>query len=334
MPQKGFTATRWTIDNDRITIYPYRIFFIISLVLAVIFGGLLVSYKIVERGNASATGLIALLLGGIVFIFLTVSNIQITFDRPTGIMQQKLWGLIPVRSIPFGRLYGVNRVTLVGGGFNFRIFPMNNKYGKGIIISSSYAKETNANAIAFSQEVIPLIHEYIAQYAPLTAHATSPITTYRYFSEKAGVYTLKTPQIATVITGIALVILGIHECIATPQWIHTDDTTGKILVLSFCFGLGLLFLLGAFTRVVFNPSTRTIERISPIGIGNRKYSFNDFSGFRTVRKSYNMIYAGTELQMYFTLSGAKQPAVMMVHTIRQSRKIEHYIEEIQSIMEK
>jgi hypothetical protein len=90
----------------------------------------------------------------------------------------------------------------------------------------------------------------------------------------------------------------------------------------------------AFTRIIFNPTARTIERISPIGIGNKKYSFNDFSGFRTVRKSYNMIYAGTELQMYFTLPDAKQPAVMAIDTIRQSRKIEHFIEEIKSIMEK
>ncbi|HEY8920775.1 MAG TPA: hypothetical protein VIM87_30265 [Chitinophaga sp.] len=333
MPQKGLTKTRWTIDDARITIYPYRVFFIFSIVLGVLFGGLLLLYITVERNAANTMGSVALLLAAIVILFLAYSRTQIIFDRTTGSMQQKMLGLIPIRTIPFDRLHGVNTVTQQYGGFNFRIFPKNNKYGKGIIISSGYGKETDPNAIAFSQEVIPLIHEYIAQYTPLAEHTNNTITAYKYFNEKAGVYILKNQKAGTIIMGIALLALGIHECTGTP-WIKTDGTTGRIVFIVISLGLGLIFLLAAFTRILLNPAARTIERISPIGIGNKKYAFEDFSGFRTVRKSYNMIYAGTEVQMFFTPPNTKQPAVVVVSTIRQSRKIERFIEEIKSIMEK
>lgn len=333
MPQKGLTKTRWTIDDACITIYPYRVFLIFSIVLGVLFGGLLFLFITIERSSANTMGSVALLLAAIVILFLAYSRTQIIFDRTTGNMQQKLLGLIPIRTIPFDRLHGVNTVTQQYGGFNFRIFPKNNKYGKGITISSGYGKETDPNAVAFSQEVIPLIHEYIAQYAPLAEHTNSNITAYQYFNENAGVYTLKNKKAGTIIIGIVLLALGIHECTGS-AWIQTNGTTGRIIFLLCCFGLGLIFLLAAFTRIILNPTARTIERISPIGIGNKKYAFGDFSGFRTVRKSYNMVYAGTEVQMYFTPPNVKQPNVMVVSTIRQSRKIERFIEEIKSIMEK
>lgn len=333
MPQKGLTKTRWTIDDARIIIYPYRVFLIFSIVLGVLFGGLLFLFTTVERSSANTMGSVALLLAAIVILFLAYSRTQIIFDRSNGSMQQKLLGLIPIRTIPFDRLHGVNTVTQQYGGFNFRIFSKNNKYGKGITISSGYGTETNPNAVAFRQEVIPLIHEYIAQYAPLTEHTNSAITTYQYFNENAGIYKLKNKKAGAILIGIAMLALGIHECTGT-AWIHTNGTTGKIVAICFCFGIGLIVLLAAFTRVILNPAARTIERISPIGIGGQKYSFNDFSGFHTVRKSYNMVYTGTDVQMYFTPPGAKQPSVMTVSSIRQSRKIERFIEEIKSIMEK
>jgi hypothetical protein len=220
-------------------------------------------------------------------------------------------------------------VTQRPGGFNFRIFTKANKYGRGTMISSRYGKDTDPNAVAFCNEVIPLIHQYLDAVAPLKPENTE-ITDYEYFIEGDGIYTLKAKKAGLIVFGTIFLAIGIHEC--TPDaWMTDLNIGGKLLMTVFQIGLGVVFFAAAYTRLTFNTGSRIIERKSPIGIGNRRFTFDSFVNFQTVRKTYNGVYSGTDINMIFEAAGKKNN-VLRASTFKNTRQIERFMLEISSII--
>lgn len=322
----SISKTQWKIESDRITICPRGILFILASVLAVIFIGL---FLLGQKENAGYMRPLVVIMALVWLPFLLGGFTCVIFDRNAGRMKQMLFGFLPVRNVPFEKLYQVNMITQRPGGFNFRIFTRANKYGRGTIISSHYSKDTDPNAVAFINEVIPLIHQYLDAVAPLESENTE-ITDYEYFTEGDGIYTLKVKKAGLVVFGILSLAIGIHEC--TPDaWMYYLNIVGKLLVTIFPIALGVVFIAAAYTRLTFNMGTRIIERKSPIGIGNRQFSFDSFVNFETVRKTYNGVYTGTDINMFFETTG-KKSNVLRVSTFRNTQQIERFMREIRSII--
>lgn len=327
----SITKTRWKIESDRIVIQPFRLFFVLGGILAVIFTGLFIAFRSMGQQNVFSDLYIGPFLIFTLTLFCLGGFTYILFDRTNGIMKKMLFGFIPVRSLPFNKLQGVNIVTQGGAGYNFRMFTKANKYGRGIVISSGYSKESDVNAVAFSNEVVPVIHQFLDAVAPLTEEKNEVIADYKYFTTEGGVYTIKSNKAGSIILGVALLAIGIHEC--TPAaWMNDLKTIGKILVITVPILFGLIFIMAAFTKVTFNTGTRMIERKTPIKFGSHQYPFEHFVNFQTVRRSYNGIYSGTEVHMYFHKPGDEKMKAMVLSTFRNSQKIERFITEINSIL--
>lgn len=327
----SITKTRWKIESDRITIQPYRMFFILGGVFAVVFAGIIIAFRAMGEQNVISSVPVASFLLFALALFFMGGFTYILFDRTNNKMKKMLFGFIPVRIIPFDKIQGVNIVTQRPGGFNFCLFTKANKYGRGIVISSGYSKDTDKNAVAFSNEVIPLIHQFLDAADPLPEEKIEIITDYRYFIPDGGIYTLKASRITSLVIGVGLLAIGIHEC--TPAaWMTNLSMIGKIIMTTVPILFGIIFIAAAFTKITFNTGTRMIERKSPIRIGSYQYPFEHFVSFQTVRKTYNGIYSGTEVHMFFHKPGDNKENAIVLSTFRNTQKIERFLQEIKTIL--
>ncbi|SFE59093.1 hypothetical protein SAMN05518672_10833 [Chitinophaga sp. CF118] len=322
----SISKTQWEIESDRVIIRPHRIVFILASVLAVVFIAL---FLLVQKESPGHMVPLVVVMALVWLPFVLGGFTYVIFDRNASRMKKMLFGFLPIRNVPFEKLYQVNIVTQGSGGFNFRIYTKANKYGRGTMISSHYGKDTDPNAVAFSNEVIPLIHQYLDAVAPLKPENTE-ITNYEYFTEADGIYTLKVKKAGLLVFGSIFLALGIHEC--TPDaWITDLNIAGKLLMTVFQIALGVVFIAAAYTRLIFNTPSRIIERKSPIGIGNRQFSFDSFVNFQTVRKTYNGVYSGTDINMLFEATGKKNN-VLRASTFKNTQQIERFMLEIRKIL--
>lgn len=325
------TKTRWTIEPQRIVIRPFGLFFILGGVLAAIFIAIFFAFNGIGQQSPIGSAPFVLFLLLILVAFILGGFTYILFDRTSGKMQKMLFGFIPVKTIPFDQLHGVNTVTQAAGGFNYRIFTRTDKFGKGTVISCGYSKDTDRNAVAFNNEVVPLIHQFLDAVAPLPAEKEVYISDYTYFTEADGVYTLKTSKVGGLVLGVPLLLVGIHEC--TPAaWLTNVTTFGKLAVCIFPIAMGLIFIAAAFTTISFNTRTRMVARKSPIRLNNQEHPFEHYVNFQSVRKTYNGIYTGTDVVMYFHKPGDKNAKGLLISSFRNSRKIERLMQEVASIM--
>lgn len=328
----SITKTRWTIESDRIIIRPYGSLFILGGVIAVIFAAFFIGYNGMGQQNPLGSAPFALFILALALFCFMSGFTYVCFDRNKGKMQLMLFGFLPIKTISFDKLYKVNVVTQNTGSFNYRVFTKANKYGRGIVISSGYGKDTNRNAVAFASEVIPLIHQYIgAADNPIATEQPIAILDYNFFTETGGVYQIKNSTTGALILGLGCLFIGIHE--ATPfAWLTNTSTIGKLLAIGFPSLIGIIFIAAAYTKFTFDTNTRIVERKSPLGIGNHRYSFDEFVNFQTIRKTYNGVYTGTDVEMYFQKAASNKLRSVQVSSFRNTKKIERLISEIESIM--
>jgi hypothetical protein len=332
MSLRSFSKTSWRIDGSRVIVYPYRLYYILAVALAVIFAGLLSVYMIYENAGVNVWLPLALFLLFIAALFWGYGGTFIEFDNAQGVMRKKLFGFIPVINVPFNRLHGIKVVSnLSYGAYNYRMFKKDDKYGKGVQVSSGYGKNDDPNAVAFVNEVIPLIHQYLDQHDSQATVTEQPLTAYLYFSQEGGRYTIKKNKIAMVILGLLMFAFGVHEF--TPAaWVNDLNLVGKACFLIFFVLGGPMIIVTAFTTVTFDQGTQTVERRSPIGLGNKSWSFRDFIGVQTVRRSVNMIYTGTDIEMYFIRPDNNKQEAIVVQNFKKSRNIERFVQELHQII--
>ena len=267
----------------------------------------------------------------IVVLFIGWAGTCIEFDISTGIMRKKLMGFLPIASIPFSRIYGISPVSNMMGSYKYRIFKKDNRYGKGILVSSAYGKNDDPNAIAFVDEVITPIHRFLEAHDGPEDFKPQLIEKYEFFNVQGGNYTIKRNKIGSTILGLVLLGIGIHEL--TPgAWLGHDLAIGRICFLIFTLIGGPAIMLAGFTEVKFDKDSRLLTRMSPIGLGNKTYSFDDFNGLQTVRKSTNLIYTGTDVQIYFLKPQSQKEDVLVLQSFMSTRKVERFISEVNSII--
>jgi hypothetical protein len=331
MSLKSLSKTRWKLEANRITVYPYGLYYILTIVLAVIFAAILFVFTKYENASIASSLPFALILLLAVVIFWGLAGTSVEFDNDQGVMRKKLMGFIPVTTLPFNKILGINVVSNIGQGYNYRLFKKDDRYGKGILVSSAYGKNDDPNAIAFVNEVIPLIHDYLNQHDTLSSTKADPVTDYRYFTQESGSFTIKKNKIAALILGLLMFAVGIHEF--TPgAWMNDLNLLGKACVFIFFVMGGPLIIIGGFTTVTFDPAARTIQRKSPVGIGSKTWNFQDFVTVQTIRRSINFIYSGTDIQMHFQRPENNKPEAIVVKTFRRSRSIDRFVRELYQIM--
>lgn len=331
MSVKSLAQTRWKLEPNRVTIYPYGLSYILSAVLTVIFAVIMFLYVRYQNTSISDSLPLFLVLLLIIVLFWGFAGTSVEFDNHTGTMRKKLMGFIPVTTIPFAKLQGISPVSSLYGSYKYRLFRKDNKYGKGILVSCAYTKNDDPNAVAFVDEAATTIHSYLDVHDSPTDYVTEPITVYKYFVEQGGKYILKKNKIGSTILGLALLVIGLHEL--TPgAWLGHDLSIGRICMLIFTIVGGPAIVLAGFTNITLDTKGRTLERKSPIGLGNRLYSFDDFNGVQTVRKSMNFIYSGTEVQLYFVKPGTEKQEVIVLQSFYKTSNVERFVQEVHNII--
>lgn len=331
MSIKELMKTRWSVEHDRITIYPYGWYFVVSVIMAILFIGFAVAVYVLEPYSLGTVMPILLpFFLVMIALFFAGGYTHIVFDNNNFTMTKRWMGIVPVVTKSFDQLHGVNVMRQSTGGFNFRIYPRNDKFGKGVAISSYYNKDTHPNCVAFTTEVIPLIHKYLDMNSPLPVQQEI-ITEYIYFTESNGVYTYKQRRLTMVIFFVACLALGIHEL--TPYAFSLDKGDAfHIAMIAGPLLFALVFLNALFMTITFDTKTRMVEKKSPARIGNLKMPFEYFQNFHMIRKTTNGAYAGTEVHMIFHEPGAKNTKSMMIRQVQNTRKIDRLVEEIKNIM--
>jgi hypothetical protein len=335
MALKKFAQTRWDIETQRVTLYPYRIFNALSIAFAIVLAGFVIfAYVMVNQDPilSFSTGIpIFITFGVIVGLIWAIGRTKVVFDNDDKVMRKKLFGVLSIRSERFDDLAHVGIVRNTMGGFNYRAFPKSNKYGKGIVVSASYGKDDDPNAIALNSEAFPVIAQFLsAGYNPVES-ANEVIMDFKFYDNHPPYYAIKRNIAGSLILGLGLLALGINE-ITNHSITHDSDTFHTDLVIGLFLIFGLFLIYSAFTKVIFDTNAKTVSRTNPLGMGNQTYNFADFVNFQITRRTTNMIYSGTDVKMYFQIPGSNKQKILPLKSFRSTKKIERFLQESRYIM--
>lgn len=331
MSLKSLSKTRWRIEPNRVIIFPYGLSYILATVLAIIFAAGYLVYIYYLHNSLESSIPLLLVLVVIIVLFMGWAGTCIEFDISEGVMRKKLMGFLPIRSIPFSRIYGISPVTNLAGSYTYRVFKKDNRYGKGLLVSCAYGKNNDPNALAFVDEVIAPVHGYLEAHDGPEDIKPLKIERYEFFNVEGSAYIIKKNRFRSILFGLILLAIGIHEL--TPgAWLGYGWSIGRICFLLFTLIGGPAIILSGFTDVTLDINSRLLTRTNPIGLGNCAYSFDDFNGLQTVRKSTNFIYSGTDVRVYFLKPRSQKEVAIVLQSFFSTRKVERFVAEVNSII--
>lgn len=336
MALKKFAQTRWEIETQRVTLYPYRIFTALSIGFGIVFAGFIVFFCLTlypGRPERAVSSMISLLigLGVIVALVWAVSRTTVVFDNDTRVMRKKLFGLLSIRSEKFDDLQNIGIVRNTTGGYNFRAFLKRNKYGKGIVVSASYSKDDDPNAIALNHEAFTVIDGFLAAGFNHGDNQGEAITDFKYYTANPPYYTIKR-NIGGAVVGLILIVVAVNELI-NHTLTHDSDTFHKVLVIGGFLFMGVAFIFGTLNKVIFDTNAKTVSSINVLGINNQTFNFSDFINFQVTRRTTNMIYSGTDVKMYFEIPGSNKQKVLAIKSFSNTKKIDRFLQESRYIMD-
>ncbi len=331
MSLKSLVKTRWKIEPDSVTIYPYGLFYILAPVMAVFGAVLLFLYIHYQNSSLSASLPLVLFVVLIVVLMWGAANTHIAFNNRQGRMRKMLFGFIPTVTIPFAEIQGIDVVShITTGSYNYSAFRKSARHGKGIVVSSGYTKNDDPNAIAFVNEAVPVIHAYLDKYDRPEGFVQQPLTSFKYFEHKGNTYVIKKRKAATLITGLIFIAIGF--------WLFTipvDSLAAMLICIALFFLFGLVFINAAFTDLIFDPQAQTVTRKGLFRFWNRNYSFENFAGVQTIRHTMNFIYVRTSVNLHFEVPGKNgKQDILTVASLFRGKSIDRFIQEFYQIMDK
>ncbi|MET4083762.1 succinate dehydrogenase hydrophobic anchor subunit [Pedobacter sp. UYP30] len=331
MVTKNILKTRWKVEKNRITLYPTGICFLLGIVLAILFA-IIVGISVAAKVNFPASPPFMVLLALVVVIFFCFGFNAVEFDNESGIMRKKLMGFITILTVKFEQLYGVKALNNVSGGYSYRMYLKESRYGRGTAVSSGYQKTEDPNAAFFVNEIVPIIHKFLDQHGMLEIQEKSNITNYKYFKEQGKLYKVKNNKIFLLVVGVVLILLGINELLPT-AFLTSFDHDEKPIIMGIGVFLGLIILLTEIMKVSVDTAIGKVERQNLIGLGKKSYLLKDFMGIKTLRKTMNLAYTGTDIYMHFTPIRGGQPDALLLITLKKSQEIERFMDELSQILE-
>lgn len=328
MAFNNWTNTKWVISEDEVTIFPFRI----SKLLAFIFGGLAIllcaAFWFIEHTSFEVIlPIIApiLFIAGLIWMGGKTSAI---FDNRKGVFKRKLFNILPVSTIPFSKLHAVNVVNQTLGGYSYKLFRKNARYGKGITISSGYSKNNDANATAFVNDVIPRIHAFLDRHDPQGLEKLADIEHFKYFKEEDGVYEVRNGKVSNLI--YALVFIGLSIFLAT---LIEEKTTGVWIGQGFFLIMTIVFANNAFTHFIFDPNAGIVKKKALFAFLNKEFDYKYYIGVQTIRHSTNGIYSRTSVNLNFLSSDkSKSAQEVEVASFYRVSKVERFMQEYQQII--
>jgi hypothetical protein len=323
------TKTKWLVEPNRIIIYPS---FILRLI-ALISGGILTCIWLFIIISTMQYGVNPGIFLGLIFILIMVlimtaaGNTTLTFDAATRRMYKRPFGMLSAQTLDFDQIAAIQSV---GGttGMTYRAYLKSDRHGKGIIISPGFRDAQDKNAIRFRQEVLPQLEAMVVGGQPTAANTMPlPITTFEYYDEKDNIYTLKQSKTGSIV--LVIILLAVWGWMLYMPGI-SKTTSQKMWPLVLLAIPILLIIYGLFTTISLDKNNRKIVRASFGSLFRKEYSFDDFVRFLIVRKTTNLVYAGTDVRMQ--LNVGNQSRELNLRSFQKTNKIERFLEETGSIL--
>ncbi|MEH3113624.1 hypothetical protein [Pedobacter terrae] len=321
--------TKWIIGPSTLTIYPKRNLRIIGIIFFVLFAAFI--FFLSRSMQGYSTGFTFgyygfLLLIPLMLIF--AAETKVIFDGSSRILYKRI-AFLPIGSIPFDDIASVEPYEILGSSFNYKLFRKSNRHGRGLQVSAGYSKASDANLIAFQQEVLPKIDELVFAYAPASPKQT--IYDFKFFREEGGVYLLRDNKIGSFIFG--LIFIGATVAILfSPDFFSGEGSFQKVLITYFPALIGLALLFAATSNVRFDKNQRKVIRSTFKGRFNKEYPFDDLIRFQVIRKTTNFIYSGTEVRAEIFLPAKNKTITLNLKSFIGTKKIEHFLDEANTIL--
>ncbi|WP_316850491.1 hypothetical protein [Pedobacter agri] len=331
MSLKTLAKTRWKIEPNRVIIYPSGVFYIFVPVMSIFGIGLLYLYTYYQNVSLMESLPIVIIILLLVLLFWGAANTFVEFDNHQGRMRKLFMGFLPVKNVHFSELYGIDLVSgITNGSYHYSLYRKNARYGKGIIVSSAYTRNDDPNALAFTQEAVPIIHGYLDQYDTPGDFVAEPITSYKYFRNEGGTYVVKSNKTGALVAGIVLIGLGLYLLT-----IPADSVLAMVFSIGLLFLFGIVFINASFTKLIFDSHAGTVRRTGLFSFLHKEYNFQNFVGIQTIRHTVNLIYVRTSVNLIFVLPEKNNKEIpFTIASLFREKSIDRFIKEFYSIMDK
>lgn len=163
---KKLIQTRWRIEPDSITIYPYGAIYIMCVLVGIVtvLWMLLMVYAIHEPflNVIAVLWPVTLLYLLMIVFFWLFGRTAIVFDREQKMMYKFLFGFFRTTALPFADIAGITLMRNARGTFRYYVITQEPKWGDtGTGISSAVMNENSPHALDFREHVLTAINNYL-----------------------------------------------------------------------------------------------------------------------------------------------------------------------------
>ncbi|MBB6500071.1 hypothetical protein [Pedobacter cryoconitis] len=331
------TKTKWTTTSDQITILPKSHYTLYGLIAFAAFLALGYFTKNELMGSTRTLISYIIVFGSVPAIYFALTRNTIIFNRITQLMTVKLFGIIPLKNIPFSNIAAIEPVYINGGAFEFKVFLKSNRHGKGISLTKQYGKESDENATAFIHEVIEPVEQWLGITAPAADTLVSAIpesqfsrpvvTSFENYKIDNGIYTISQQKIGGVVLAGLVIAGGVF------YWVSQGANAGLFVPL-FLIGLGLYLLSVVLKKVDLDTNTKMITVTTAGGLRKKDYAFHHFAGFSIVRNTTNFAHTGTVVSLQMSVGNSDKITLVPLKAFTQTNKIEDFLNETSTILGK
>ena len=338
-----FRKIKYTIENNKIVLYPshfltpvFLILYIVLMITAVIIltnaGGGAISTAALIKSISILAVVCALFLLLPAAIF---STRKIIFDAGTqAIYRQGLTGRKNIMAFTDAAdILKRNAVNTNG----FFLVKKGDRYGKGIFLSPAHFKKINA----FETDVLPEINKMLLNATPARTPATADSrhggNTIAFAQGQFNYYTLRDSKYfvkgkGAVRYGISLLIVLILAGIFI--WLFAADrvTDDSDSIYRYILLLPIIFLSAMLSkRVYFDAATKEFV-VKYFGLTFEKEALEKFTNFLVTRKTHNGMHSGTDVRLKFSTANNKEKRSSHLYDFKKTKNIEGFMEETQYIM--
>lgn len=265
---------------------------------------------------------------------LLLAERHVVFDKTKAAVFNS-YGFFQTKLIDFNAIDSIRPVTNDVRGTYFGIVRNSDRYGKSIRISAGFPNNSTEKAV-FENDILPLLAEAIQSAFPTANHTVNTARNipaevingdYKHYVQRANGWQMKGAMKPIV---IPLIILLAGAVWFTLSYLKKGAPPANFkiwYILVPAFAIGFLH-----QQIIFDRTNRVIKVKRFFGLNVQAYSFDSFVRFHITRIRTSLVYSGTRVSVALDSKGKKFNKVIELATMYNTKKIDRFIRETESIL--